>query len=379
VAVHALAVLAAVLGHAFTPAAPPAAPAAPPVAQAGPLAAQAAPVARAARASCGISPTRLLGQRIMVGLDGTAPSASLLARVRRGEVGSVILFAANIVSRAQVRSLTGSLQRAARAGGNPPVLISVDQEGGQVKRLPAGPPHRSPPQMAATGNPRVARAEGLATGRYLRGLGINWDLAPVLDVPTSPQAFIWQQGRAFSFSAPAVARFGTAFAQGLQAGGTAATGKHFPGVGSAGVDTDNQLDFLRPTAAQRAAALQPYRQAIAAGIDSVMLSTAAFPAYDRSGNPSALSAPIAQGLLRGTLHFTGVTITDSPLGPPTTTSELAAGAVAARSGADVLLYTDSAPGVLHALESDLGAGRISCASARAAYARIVALKRHVAG
>jgi beta-N-acetylhexosaminidase len=362
VAAHALAVLAAVLGHTF---------AVPPSGDTRPAA--------AARVDCGMSPTRLLGQRIMVGVAGTAPAPSLLGRVRRGEVGSVILFAANIVSRAQVRSLTGALQRAARAGANPPLLIAVDQEGGLVKRLPAGPPHRSPPQMAATGNPRVARAEGLATGRYLHGLGINWDLAPVLDVPTSPRAFIWQQGRAFSFAAPTVARFGTAFAQGLQAGGVAAAGKHFPGVGTAGVDTDNQLDVLYPSAAQRAAALEPYRKAIAAGLDTVMLSTAVFPAYDRARAPAALSAPIMQGLLRGRLHFTGVTITDSPLGPPTTGNELSAGRIAARSGADVLLYTDGAPGVLAALGADLRGGRISCSAARGAYTRIVALKRRVAG
>ncbi|HSO97779.1 MAG TPA: glycoside hydrolase family 3 N-terminal domain-containing protein, partial [Solirubrobacteraceae bacterium] len=247
-AIHALAVLAAVLGQTFTSAVSggtltPAAS----VRAFTPAVSGHTLTPAAARAGCGISPTRLLGQRIMVGVDGTAPSPSLLAQVRRGEVGSVILFAANIVSRAQMRSLTGSLQHAARAGGNPRLLISVDQEGGLVKRLKTGPPRRSPPQMAATGDPSVARTEGLATGRYLRGLGINWDLAPVLDVPAAPRAFIWQQGRAFSFSAPVVARFGSSFAQGLQAGGVAATGKHFPGVGTAGVDTDNQFDVLHPS------------------------------------------------------------------------------------------------------------------------------------
>jgi beta-N-acetylhexosaminidase len=377
IAARAFLAVAAAIGHTFAPAPP----ASSPAPRATPVVGRPAAATTPARASagCGTSAARLLGQRIMVGFDGTAPPAALLARIRRGEVGSVILFANNIATRAQVRAMTGALQQAARSGGSPRVLISVDQEGGQVKRLPAGPPHRSPPQMAATGDPAVARSEGRATGRYLRGLGINWDLAPVLDVPTSHGAFIWRQGRAFSFSAATVARFGTEFARGLQQGGVAATGKHFPGVGTAGVDTDNQLDLLHPTAAQRSAALTPYRQAIAAGIDSVMLSTAAFPAYDRSGAPSALSTPIAVGLLRRTLHFAGVTITDSPLGPPTSSSELTAGRIAARAGADVLLYTDSAPGVLRGLESDLAAGRISCASARAAYGRIIALKRHVAG
>jgi beta-N-acetylhexosaminidase len=325
-----------------------------------------------------VSTTKLLGQRIMVGMDGTFPGASLLRAVREGRVGSVILFAANVVSRSQLRALTGALQRAARAGGNPPLLIAVDQEGGQVKRLPAGPPDLSPPQIARTGSAAVASREGRATGSYLKGLGINMDLAPVVDVPTFPGAFIWRQGRAFSFSPGSVAKYATAFALGIQSGGAAATAKHFPGVGSAGVDTDNKLDVLRPSRAQLDGALQPYRSLIPRGIDAIMLSTAAFPAYDATRTPTALSRPIAQGLLRGRLHFRGVTITDA-LGTPTAHDETTAGVIAAAAGADVLLYTDSAPGELAALQSALRTGRLSRTEALASYNRIVALKRRLTG
>jgi beta-N-acetylhexosaminidase len=324
-----------------------------------------------------ISATKLLGQRIMVGMDGTYPSSALLRDVRAGRVGSVILFSANIVSRSQLSTLTGALQSAARAGGNPPLLIATDQEGGQVKRLSNGPPTLSPPQIARTGSTRVAYDQGLATGRYLKGLGVNWDLAPVLDVPTFSGAFIWRQGRAFSFSAAAVATYGTQFAVGLQKGGAAACGKHFPGVGSASIDTDFKLNKLRPTKAQRDAALLPYRAAIPRGLDSVMLSTAAFPAYDRSGVVTALSRQLIQVWLRHRLAFKGVTITDA-LGTPTGHDERTAGVLAARAGADVLLYTDAAPGELSALESDLAHGRLSRSEAEASYARIVALKRRVA-
>ncbi len=323
-----------------------------------------------------LSDSRLLGQRIMVGFAGTTAPPWLLAEVRRGEVGSVILFAANISAAGTLRALTAGLQQAARAGGNPPLLIATDQEGGQVKRLPNGPPHLSPPQIAASASPTTAFAEGLATGRYLKALGINWDLAPVLDVPTHAGAFIWRQGRAFSFRAATVASLGTQFALGLQHAGVAATGKHFPGVGSAAVDTDNKLDELQPSTAQRAAALLPYRSAIARGLQSVMLSTAGFPAYDRSGAPAALSAPIGQALLRRALGFRGVSITDA-LGTPTGHGETAAGVLAARAGADVLLYTDSAPGELSALRSALRRGRLGRPAAAAAYARIVALKQRV--
>ncbi len=208
---------------------------------------------------------KLLGQRIMVGLNGTSADSALLTQVRRGQLGAVILFAANIVSRSQLEGLIGALQQAARQGGNPPLLIAVDQEGGAVKRLPGGPPDLSPPQIAATGSTTVATREGRATGHYLKGLGINMDLAPVSDVPTFQGAFIWLQGRAFSFSPRAVARYAPAFALGLQSQRVAATAKHFPGVGSAGVDTDFKLDELHPTAAQLRGALMPYQAAIPLG------------------------------------------------------------------------------------------------------------------
>ena len=322
------------------------------------------------------SDTKLLGQRIMVGFDGLQASPSLLSAVRQGRIGSVILFAYNIGSRAQLRALTGSLQNAARSGGNPPVLIAIDQEGGQIKRLASGPPYLSPPQMTSTGNPTAAFNQGRATASYLKGLGVNWDLAPVLDVPTFGGAFIWQEGRAFSFNATRVATYGTQFALGLQRNRAAATGKHFPGVGTAGVDTDFLLDRLFPGPITWGNALLPYKTLIPRGLDSVMLSTAAYPAHDASGTPAALSVPIIQGLLRGRLHFQGVAITDA-LFSPTGYDEATAGRVAARAGADVLLYTDSAPGVLDGLQSDLKSGRLSRGGALASYRRIVALKRKV--
>jgi beta-N-acetylhexosaminidase len=336
----------------------------------------AAPVPAAARTPS--SPAKLLGQRLMVGFPGTTAPASVLSRIRAGQVGAVILFGANIVSDRQVRALTSSLQAAARAGGNPPLLIATDQEGGIVKRFPSGPPTLSPPQMVASGSTHTAYRQGQLTGAYLKSRGVNMNLAPVSDVPTFSGAFIWRQGRAFSFSADTVAKYASAFALGLQSSGAAATAKHFPGDGSAAIDTDTQLDELHPTAAQRAAALKPYQSMIPRGLESVMVTTAGFPAYDSSGTPAALSSRIVGGLLRRQLGFGGVVITDA-LGAPTGHSEITAGVLAARAGADILLYTDPASGELGALESALSSGRISHAQAVAAYQRIVALKQKLGG
>jgi beta-N-acetylhexosaminidase len=314
----------------------------------------------------------------MVGFPGTRPTRSLLQRIRDGQVGAVILFSYNIDGDSQIRQLTHSLQRAARGGGNPPLLIAVDQEGGQVKRFAHGPPFLSPPQIARHGSVKVASRQGRLTGAYLKARGINMDLAPVVDVPTYSSAFIWREGRAFSFSARAVTRYATPFALGIQSQGVAATAKHFPGVGSAGTDTDNQLEELTPTQEQRRAALSPYQALIGRGMDAIMLSTAGFPAYDPSGTPTALSRPMIQGLLRRRLGFTGLTITDA-LESPTGHDKLTAGELAARAGADILLYTGAATGELSRLESALRDGRLGRAGAAASYQRIVALKQKLAG
>jgi beta-N-acetylhexosaminidase len=175
---------------------------------------------------------RLVGQKIMTGIDGAAPGASLLGRVRAGEVGGVILFGQNTTSTAQVARTVAELQTAAKAGGNPPLLIATDQEGGMVKRLP-GPPDVAPAEMGSAAD---ARSEGAATGAYLRRLGVDVDLAPVLDTPNAPSS--WLGTRAFSRDPEINARLGPAFVAGLQSAHVAATAKHFPGLGTARATTD---------------------------------------------------------------------------------------------------------------------------------------------
>src|SRR5581483_6011926 len=158
---------------------------------------------------------KMVGQELMVRMTGTSPDAALLDRIRRGEVGGVILYADNIVSDAQVRSLSAALQSAARQGGNPPLLISTDQEGGQVKRLPWAPPTITPPEMGAQGA-TVSAAQGTQTAQALKADGINVDLAPVVDVAHSSSVFIWKQDRSFGMSAARVENSAVPFAQGME-------------------------------------------------------------------------------------------------------------------------------------------------------------------
>src|SRR6187551_2549630 len=108
----------------------------------------------------------LVGQKLVVRMDGTRPSPSLLARARRGQIGGVILHRFNFSSAAQLRSSTRALQRAAGAGGRPRLLIAVDQEGGPVTTVPWAPPTLPPGRM---GSAAVARRQGALTGAALDG------------------------------------------------------------------------------------------------------------------------------------------------------------------------------------------------------------------
>jgi beta-N-acetylhexosaminidase len=320
---------------------------------------------------------KLLGQRIMVTMDGPTPDAPLLAEVRRGIAGGVIVYGPNIVSGSQLTWAIRSLQHAAKEGGNPPLLIAIDQEGGGVKRLP-GPPTLSPSQMVDTGKVSVARRQGIATGKYLQGFGINFNIAPIVDVPTSTSSFLYQENRTFSFNANNVARYATAFALGQQSQRVASAAGLFPGLGSATVDTDNEPDErLYPTPAQRTAALKPYKMLIPRGLDAIMVANAVFPAYDRMGRIADLSGPVMRGLLRDKLKFHGVVITDAMvqtgLGPVTS------GVLAAEAGADIILCSNYGVETLRALESAYRSGRFSRANAVSSYERIVALKQRIAG
>jgi beta-N-acetylhexosaminidase len=321
----------------------------------------------------------LVGQRLVVAMSGTRASPSLLARVRAGKVGGVILFAGNVSSRSQVAALTASLQAAARAGGRPPLLIVTDQEGGPVRRLPWAPPSRSAPQLGTLNTVQVTRS-GESTGAALRKVGVNADLAPVADVPTGPEAFIYRQHRAFSTSRTVVAQDATAFSAGLEAAHVLPALKHFPGLGRARVSTDGALVRIMASASALRADLEPYRVAFARGLRPlVMLSTAVYPAFD--WRAAAWSPPIMT-MLRHELGFGGATITDSLTAAAEVRHEKEATVAlkSARAGADLLLVTGSeaaSAAVYRSLLDAAESGRLPRSQLTASYTRILALKRRL--
>jgi len=317
----------------------------------------------------------LIGQKLVVRIDGTTPSKSLLARARGGRIGGVIVHSFNFDSAAGLRSLTSRLQQAAAAGGQPPLLIAVDQEGGSVKTVPWIPPTLSPPQM---GSERTAQAEGRRTAVALRDLGVNMDLAPVEDVPASRRSFLYQQGRTWSFGVDATGRLAGRFAAGLRDGGAVAAAKHFPGLGIATANTDGAVVSVAATRAALAPGLRPFETAIAGRVPVIMLSNAVYPAYD-GRNAAGWSRAIGMTLLRGRLGFRGVTITDSLDGAAHARRVRAVDLAlrAAQAGTDMLLLTggeDGTRGAYTVLRAAAAEGRIDHARLLASYRRILALK-----
>ena len=338
------------------------------------LSAAIATVGGASPGATAFQPTlfQLVGQKLVVSMSGTTPSASLLTRARRGEIGGVIVHRFNFSSSAQLRSIAGALQRAAASGGQPRLLIAVDQEGGSVKTIPWLPPVRSPRHVRSAAD---ARADGRRTGAALLTLGVNTDFAPVTDVPGSTASAVYRQGRTWSFDGTTTARLAGAFALGLADAHALATTKHFPGLGLATADTDRAVVRITASRARLAPGLLPYR---GTRVPLVMLSNAIYDAYDRT-NAAGWSRAIATGLLRGELGFQGVSITDSLDGAAHARKIAPNGLAlaAARAGTDLILLTGGEVATRDVFASLLRAaqgGRVGRAGLERSYARIQRLK-----
>jgi beta-N-acetylhexosaminidase len=323
-----------------------------------------------------LTPAQLAGERVVVAIDGTGLTPELRGAIHSGEVAGVVLFEADFPSRAAGRELIRAVQAVPRPPllRRLPLLVMTDQEGGQVTRV-GGAPNASAATMGAEGA-GVARREGLATGRNLRNLGVNVDLAPVLDV-ARPGGVIADTERGFGSTPGQVAATAVPFAAGLQAGGVAATAKHFPGLGTASENTDFEAQRLNLSkAALRRIDEAPYRAYIRAGGKLVMLSTAIYPAF--GDRPAAFNRQIATGELRHRLGFRGVTITDS-LGSAAVAEfggQLEAAVDGASAGDDLLLFDDlpSALAGHEALVKQLAKGGLKRPPFEAAAQRVLRLR-----
>ncbi|HEX9133943.1 MAG TPA: beta-N-acetylhexosaminidase [Ktedonobacteraceae bacterium] len=254
-----------------------------------------------------------IGQLLMVGFLGDTPSREIIDLIQRYHVGNILLFSRNVRDARQVLELTQSLQMIAReAGQRYPLLIAIDQENGIVQRLGEAVTIL-PGNMAlgAIGTEEMAYKVALATGHELKALGINMNLAPVVDINNNPANPVIGV-RSFGEDPQQVARLGAAVVKGYHAAGILSCLKHFPGHGDTAVDSHLALPMI-PYTLERLAAVElvPFRSGIEAGTESVMIAHVAFPALtERDSLPATLSPAIVEGLLREQLGFNGVILSD---------------------------------------------------------------------
>ena len=310
---------------------------------------------------------RLAAACLFSGFDGVTAPDWLLRRIEGG-LGGVVLFANNIDSAGQLRSLTAELRRERGE-----LLVATDEEGGDVTRLEArsGSSYPGNGALGVVDDLRLTEEVAGSIAADLASVGVNVDFAPVADVNSNPENPVIGI-RSFGADPELVSRHVAAFVGGLQAHRVAACAKHFPGHGDTAQDSHLEL----PTVAEPA--LEPFRAAIAAGVRTIM--TAHVRVTSLGGEQATLSPRILGELLRDELGFDGVAITDAlEMRAVSATVGIEEGAVRAlAAGADALCLgaevDDAFTGRVHeAIVAAVRAGRLAEDRLRQAAGRVADL------
>ncbi len=248
---------------------------------------------------------------IVSGFEGTTLNTRTEELIVQQGIGGLILFERNFKNPDQLRQLINDLQSLTADNPEiPPLFISVDQEGGRVARL--GAPFTQFPPMSCLGQAdsnELAYRFGLGMGKELRAVGVNMDYAPVLDVHSNPANPIIGH-RALDRDAEKVARLGAELIRGFYDAGVIPVGKHFPGHGD--TSQDSHLTLPRVERAQESLQqieLIPFSRAIEQGLEVLMTAHVVYPAWD-ADRPATFSPTIMNDVLRKTLHFEGLIMSD---------------------------------------------------------------------
>jgi beta-N-acetylhexosaminidase len=334
-----------------------------------------------------------IGQMLLVGFRGltVAQAATAVADIRERNLGGVLLYdqdlptgsaVRNIESPSQLAALVAGLQRAAAT----PLIVAVDEEGGEVARL--GPAHGFPAtysaaELGARNDPAFTQQQGRAIATTLKAAGINLNLAPVVDLDVNPDnPIIGALDRSFGADPALVTTQAEAFIAGHHAIGTLTTLKHFPGHGSSTGDT--HLGVVDVTNTWSSVELKPFANVIADGLADAVLTAHVFNRNLDAQHPATLSKPIITGILRNQLGWDGLVISD----------DMQMGAIRAAygytdalrlaitAGVDVLTIAQQQvfePGIvattIDAIAALVAEGSIPAARIDEAYARIVAFKQ----
>ncbi len=267
--------------------------------------------------------------------------------IRKGKMGAIIYFSGcNVIDGMQLKKLTKKVVSIGKQGRlKLPPLIAIDQECGQLAAVfRKQTVHPGTMAIGAIGEDAEKNSYklGRVTGDELRSIGIHWNLSPVMDVVYDDTRPI-VDNRYFSSNPKLVARQGAAYIQGIQSKKIMATAKHFPGQRIVEIDSHFQLDVV-PYKKDRLEKVElvPFKAAIKAGVQAIMTIHAAYTAYDPSKTPATLSKKIVTGLLRNTLKFDGIIITDDMQMEPVKKKYGLDGAVvkALQAGCDMVILSE---------------------------------------
>ena len=250
----------------------------------------------------------IAGQRLMVGFNGEKLTDSARKYIDTFRIGGFILFRQNIKDPDQLNALCRDAQEYAASCGLPPLFISIDQEGGEVARL------KSPFYTQFPGNPAMKTIEDAIafadiTAKELSGSGVNMDLAPVMDVAPEGVDSI-MSNRVFGTDPKWVSHMGSAVIRRLQENNIMAVAKHFPGIGRTTLDSHLSMPVLDNEKDQfESFDFLPFKSAIENDVTGIMLSHILYSKIDPIW-PASLSPAIAKDLLRTTMGYKGLVLTD---------------------------------------------------------------------
>lgn len=317
-----------------------------------------------------------IGQLFMMGFTGTTVTKDLASFLKAHQLGGIIFFKRNLESVQQIVDLTNGLQKLSPGS---PLLIAIDQEGGRVSRLP-GEFTIFPPceQLGRCNSYELAYSAAATVAKELRAVGINMNMAPVLDVNSNPDNPVIGD-RSFGATPDIVAEMGLATIAGLQDNKVVACGKHFPGHGDTATDSHKELPVVDAGLQRlRDVEFPPFQQAIRHGVASLMTAHVLYRTLDPAA-PATLSPAVMQRLLREELRYDGVLFTDD-LEMHAIIDHDGIGEAAVRAfvaGCDILLICKDQERVamaMQAMEHAVNDGRITPDRLEQSLARVARLK-----
>jgi beta-N-acetylhexosaminidase len=321
-----------------------------------------------------------VGQMILAGVQGTALDEQAKQMIADQKIGGIIFYASNVTTLQGTAAFVQSIKQT--NGHNPvPILMSVDQEGGKVSRMPdtveSIPSNR---KVGKTNDTALAEEMGTLLARQIKLAGFNVDFAPVLDINSNPKNPVIGD-RSFGTTADLVTRMGIAEMKGLRSEGVIPVVKHFPGHGDTSVDSHLDLPVVNKSEKQLAELEWiPFQAAVKENAEAVMVAHILFPKLD-SEYPASLSKIIIGDHLRKKLKYDGVVITDDlSMGAISKNYPLNKAAVATvQAGSDILLVAhsyESARTIFDTLISAVKSGEIKESRIDQSVYRILALKQH---